>query len=223
MHQATTAATASMIDAEGVRNVDEEAQTNLVLAETYLYGDEYSPPEIGAFLSNAEASSKAVACTPMPPRRISDGAATPPAQVRAWTVTQDRKTMSTTGGVLDAPAPPLLSVSPDCFITQCASARRASARAPVRRQTPPSPPQPAQRESKVWGASAFQPPEPSTPSPLQPSLVSDERIFGIRCFAGWEQICIVTEKYRPSVTEVGMAQRGLQVLLRQSKNAVPEV
>ncbi|KAG5476646.1 hypothetical protein CUR178_03819 [Leishmania enriettii] len=222
MHQATTAATASTIDAEGVRSVDEEAQSNSALAETYLYVDEYSPPEIGAFLSNAGVSSKAVAYTPMPPHRISDGAATPPAQVRAWTVAQDGKPMSTTGGGAYWTRRHRCCCRP-LRIASLLSAPAPEEPLPVRRQTPPSPPRSAQRESKVWGASAFQPPKPSMPSLPQPSSVSDERIFGIRFFAGWEKIRIVTEKYRPSVTEVVMAQRGLQALLRQSENAVPDV
>ncbi|KPI85990.1 hypothetical protein ABL78_4952 [Leptomonas seymouri] len=56
----------------------------------------------------------------------------------------------------------------------------------------------------------------TTPSTNVPNIptTEDKGIFGIRCFAGWDQICVVMEKHRPSVKEVRLAQDGLRALLR---------
>jgi alpha-tubulin suppressor-like RCC1 family protein len=50
-------------------------------------------------------------------------------------------------------------------------------------------------------------------SPLS-SEAEENRIFGVRCFAGWEQVCTVIEKHRPLANEVRMAHDGLQVILQ---------
>ncbi|KAG5476378.1 hypothetical protein LSCM1_04080 [Leishmania martiniquensis] len=222
MQQTTTIATVGTIDAAGVDSVEGEAQSNLALTETCDDSDEGSATDTGTALSSAEVSSEVVAHTPMPPCRVSNGATAPPVQVRIWTATQDRKPLSATPGARDPLAPPLLSPSPDCSTPHCAGAGRVAARAHVHKQTAP-PPQFAHCEPKVPAAAAVQPPHPSVPSPLQPPAVSDARICGIRCFAGWEQICIVTEKCRPSAAEVAMAQSGLHLLLHQEKNAAQGV
>lgn len=54
-------------------------------------------------------------------------------------------------------------------------------------------------------------------SPAAEEQQQQQRIFGVRCFPGWEQICTVMEKHRPTAKEVRMAQTGLQVLLHQPR------
>ncbi|CAJ04887.1 conserved hypothetical protein [Leishmania major strain Friedlin] len=239
MPQAATAVTLGTMDAEGVRSgtdsgvytVDEEAQTNLASSGAYLNSGEYSAADTMTLLSNAEVSSEADACTPMPLRRASDGATPSPVRAKTSRVARARKPLSATWDTLDTRAPPMLPLSPDHSVAQSAdvgvaaasstvTTARATAMAQVRAQTP-SRIHPAQRGPKVRAAATSKLPKPSLSSPPPPSA-ADERIVGIRCFAGWEQICIVMEKYRPSAAEVGMAQTGLQVLLRQSENAVRE-
>lgn len=53
---------------------------------------------------------------------------------------------------------------------------------------------------------------PSAASPLSAATPKGNHVFGVRCFSGWEQICTVMEKHRPSATEVRMAHDGLQVI-----------
>ncbi|KPA86796.1 hypothetical protein ABB37_00860 [Leptomonas pyrrhocoris] len=50
------------------------------------------------------------------------------------------------------------------------------------------------------------------------AAAEEKRVFGIRCFAGWEQICVVMEKHRPVAKEVRMAQDGLKVLLHEPRS-----
>ncbi|CBZ27895.1 conserved hypothetical protein [Leishmania mexicana MHOM/GT/2001/U1103] len=239
MPQAATAVTLGTMDAGdarsgtgwGVYTVDEEAQTNLASSGAYLNSAEYSAPDAGAPLSHAEVPSEADACIPMPLHRVTGGATPPPVRARTSTVTQARKPLSATWDTLDARAPPLLPFPPDHSAAQEVDAgmtaasstvttTRATFMVRVHAQTPPRI-HPAQRRPKVRAAATSKLPKPLLSSPPPPSA-ADERILGIRCFAGWEQIFVVMEKYRPSTAEVGMAQTGLQVLLRQTENAVRE-
>ena len=60
------------------------------------------------------------------------------------------------------------------------------------------------------------PADSASPAPpvVAAAAAGGSSIFGIRCFCGWEQICTVMEKHRPSSTEVRMAHDGLQCLPR---------
>ncbi|XQJ27784.1 Regulator of chromosome condensation (RCC1) repeat, putative [Leishmania guyanensis] len=200
-HQATTAIKAGTMDT----------------AEAYLYDTGYSSPDARAPLFKTEASREAVVCTPMPSHRVSDGAAPPSVQARTSTAAQARHSVPAAWGTLDVSETLALPLPPDRSTAQGAGAGMAAARAKVRRQPlqMPQPPQSAQREQTARLPAGFKSPKLSLPSP--PPSASDERILGIRCFAGWEQICILMEKYRPSAAEVGVAQRSLQVLLRQDR------
>ncbi|KAG5501829.1 hypothetical protein JKF63_04099 [Porcisia hertigi] len=239
MRSPMTVVTAGGMDAGGdVRSsavwdlygVDEEAQPNMALAEAYPHGDELRSPEPGARLSCTKISSQVDACTRISPRRVSDGEMPASMQVGTPTVAQPCRAMSTTRSAPDSrslSATPLRRDPPaapaagekNTAASRAATAGRAAVRLPVHR---PPPSQLTSCRRKVLTASAGSVPLTRSLSSPRPPSASDEDIFGIRCFAGWEQICVVIENNRPSVNEVSMAQTGLQVLLHQTGRPVRE-
>ncbi|KAK7201193.1 Regulator of chromosome condensation (RCC1) repeat [Novymonas esmeraldas] len=192
-----TAAVAGRSDTEEARSDagwnlfsdDEDAPGRFASPETYLYDDEYTSRGTAA-----------------PQRRVSEN--TPTTSTAAPT----RKAASATCGTHTA------SVAPPA-----APAARTVADRLRGGQTPPPPPPPAQRGPRVRAAavSSSEVPLPTSASAVSATAapapsVADGCIVGLRCFAGWEQVCIVMEKHRPTEEEVSMAQIGLQVHLRQA-------
>lgn len=123
--------------------------------------------------------------------------------------------------------------------TSSTAASSVIIRSPARQSSlfqPPPPPPPrcfplSPRQQKQQDQRPLlPPPQQKPPQPqLQPQSSSSttggvnsrtanskSKLFGLRSFCGWEQVYVVVEKRRPTCEEVGMAQRGLQLLLHQS-------
>lgn len=230
---------------------DDGAAASLTGAEANLY-NEYSTSPAAAQPTNSVAPSEADAYTPMPPHRVSDHGAAPAVRSRTVAAVQGRMASSATWGTAAsresplpaAPVPPR-TPGPERSSVHSAGAGRVAARAAAehagRELTPPPPagrrggspsalslpPQGTERPPKTRSPRQDAVPAPQSvpqPQPLvPPSAASGEHIFGLRCFAGWEQICVVMEKHRPTKGEVGMAQAGLKVLVRQPEDSTRDM